>query len=184
MKKIVFFYLILNFFSISYATNKENIIKNFSKVDNLTFNFTQTINGKDESGECVIAYPKKIFCKYNLRFNKVLVSNGKSIAIKSDKNNQYYRYPLKNTPLLYLLDKEFILRKIKNLELLSLKDKFFYFSIDHEGQIINLFFDKKSFDLLGWQTEDIYQNLSVTYIYDLEINNNIDEKIFELPKPF
>ena len=61
MKKIILFYLILNFFSISYATNKENIIKNFSKVDNLTFNFTQTINGKDESGECVIAYPKKYF---------------------------------------------------------------------------------------------------------------------------
>jgi len=181
MRKIIFFYLIINFFSISYAINKEDIIKNFSKINNLTFSFTQTINGKDESGECIIAYPKKIFCKYNLRFNKVLVSNGKSVAIKSDKNNQYYRYPLKSTPLLYLLDKDFILRKINNLKLLSLKDKYFYFSIDQEGQVINLFFDKKSLDLIGWQTEDIFQNLTVTRIYNIKKNSVIDEKIFMLP---
>ena len=181
MKKIIFFYFIINFFSISYAINKEGIIKNFSKINNLSFSFTQTINGKDESGECIIEYPKKIFCKYNLRFNKVLVSNGKSVAIKSDKNNQYYRYPLKSTPLLYLLDKDFILRKIKNLKLLSLKDKFFYFSINQEGQVINLFFDKNSHDLIGWQTEDIFQNLTVTRIYNIKKNSVIDEKIFMLP---
>ena len=79
MKKIILLYLILNCFSISNATNKENIIMNFSKINNLTFNFTQTIDGKDESGKCIIAYPKKIFCKYNLRYNKVLVSNGLSL---------------------------------------------------------------------------------------------------------
>ena len=182
MKKVILFYLLLNFFSISYASNKENIITNFSKINNLTFGFTQTINGKDESGECIIAYPKRIFCKYNLRYNKILVSNGKSVAIKSDKNNQYYRYPLKTTPLLYLLDKKFILKKIKKLKLLSLNDKYFYFSIDQEGQLINLFFDKKSFDLIGWQTEDIFQNLTVTQIYNIQKNRILDEKIFILPE--
>ena len=181
MKKIIFFYLIFNFFSPSHAEEKAQIIKNLSKIDNLSFNFTQTINGKDESGECIIEYPKKIFCKYNVRFNKILVSNGKSIVIKSEKNNQYYRYPLKTTPLLYLLDKKFILKKIKSLEILSLDDKYLYFSIDQDGQIINLFFNKKNFDLIGWQTEDIFQNLTVTRIYNLKKNNILDEKIFILP---
>ena len=182
MKKIIFFYLIFNFFSPSHAEEKAQIIKNLSKIDNLSFNFTQTINGKDESGECIIKYPKKIFCKYNVRFNKILVSNGKSIVIKSEKNNQYYRYPLKTTPLIYLLDKKFILKKIKSLELLSLDDKYLYFSIDQSGQIINLFFNKKNFDLIGWQTEDIFQNLTVTRIYNLKKNSILDEKKFILPK--
>ena len=61
MKKIIFFYLIFNFFSPSHAEEKAQIIKNLSKIDNLSFNFTQTINGKDESGECIIEYPKKYF---------------------------------------------------------------------------------------------------------------------------
>ena len=48
--------------------------------------------------------------------------------------------------------------------------------------MINIFFDKKSYDLLGWQTEDIYQNLVITYIYNIEKNKKIDEKLFKLPK--
>ena len=39
-------------------------------------------------------YPKKIYCKYETRFNKIVVSNGKSLVIKTNKNNQYFRYNL------------------------------------------------------------------------------------------
>ena len=179
--RILTFIIFFSFTNFANASIITQIINNFESTKNMKFNFVQTINGKVEEGKCTLVYPKKIFCEYISFYNKILVSNGKSLVINSDKNNQYYRYPLKNTPLLYLLDKEFILRKIKNLELLSLKDKFFYFSIDHEGQIINLFFDKKSFDLLGWQTEDIFQNLTVTRIYNIKKNSVVDENIFILP---
>ena len=110
MRKLIFAIILLSFFSQTYASIKNNIIENFSKIDNLNFKFTQTINGKDETGNCTIVFPKKIYCKYNFRNNKVLVSNGNSLVIKSDKNNQYYRYPLKDTALNLLLDKEFILK--------------------------------------------------------------------------
>ena len=35
---------------------------------------------------------------------------------------------------------------------------------------------------VGWQIEDIYQNLSITFISSVKINQNINDKIFELPK--
>ena len=41
------------------------------KEKNISFNFIQTINGKDEKGECVIKYPKKIFCEYARSNNKI-----------------------------------------------------------------------------------------------------------------
>ena len=44
-----------------------------------------------------------------------------------------------------------------------------------------MFFDKKSLSLIGWQTEDIYQNLVVTFISSVKINQKIDDKIFILP---
>ena len=47
---------------------------------------------------------------------------------------------------------------------------------------INIFFDKKTLNLIGWQTEDIYQNLVVTYIYKIQYNQKIDKNIFKLPK--
>ena len=63
---------------------------------------------KLENGNCTIEYPKKIFCKYNLKNKKVLVSNGRSLVIKT--NNSYYIYPLEKTPLNLILDKNFLIK--------------------------------------------------------------------------
>ena len=61
-------------------------------------------------------------------------------------------------------------------------EKFFLFSIEENNQTLNIFFDKNNYKLIGWQTEDIYQNLTITYIYDLKVNQNIGDEIFRLPK--
>ena len=78
-----------------------NKLKN---TKNLVFEFEQNINGKIENGNCTIQYPKKIYCKY-LKNNKILVSNGKSLVIKT--KTSFYRYPLNKTPLNLILDKNF-----------------------------------------------------------------------------
>ena len=123
-----------------------------------------------------------IHCAYKSKFNKILVSNGKSLVIKSDKNKQYYVYPLKKTPLEIILNKDFVIEKLKVSKGRLIDNKYYNFSIKDNSRFINIFFDKKSFNLIGWQTEDIYQNLSATFIYDFKINQNIDEKLFNLPK--
>ena len=91
-------------------------------------------------------------------------------------------YPLKQTPLILILDKELLLSKIIKLEPRLADEKYYFFSIKDNGNEINIFFDKISYDLIGWQTEDIYQNLVITYIYNIKKNINIDEKLFKLPK--
>ena len=145
----------------------------------MSFNFIQTINGKDEKGKCIIKYPKKIFCEYEKRNNKILVSNGSSIVIKNDR--QYYRYPIKSTPFEFLLDKNFLVNKIKSSALGEVEDKYFFFEINEKNRNINIFFSKDNYDLIGWQIEDVYQNLAVTYIFNTSINNIVDEKLFKLP---
>ena len=180
MKKKIFF-LIFYFFlqNIGYASNKENLIIKLSSIDNLKFNFIQTIGGKDEKGQCVIQYPKKIFCEYEKRNNKILVSNGTSLVIKN--NNQYYRYPIKSTPFEFLLDKEFLISKINSSDLNEVDDKYIYIQITENNTDINVFFSKENYEPLGWQIEDVYQNLAVTYIFDTSINKDIDQKLFKLP---
>ena len=72
MKKIFPLILIIFFYqSDIIASNGENIINKLNKIENLSFNFIQTINGKDEKGECIIEFPKKIFCEYEKRKNKI-----------------------------------------------------------------------------------------------------------------
>ena len=60
---IIFFFL--NLINYSYGSTKKEIINNFKKINNISFNFKQSINDKTEEGNCVIKYPKKIHCSYN-----------------------------------------------------------------------------------------------------------------------
>ena len=180
MKKILFIYIVFFFNEIALSGIKENIINNLSDTKNLTFNFEQNINGKIETGNCIIKYPKKIFCKYDNKNKKILISNGRSLIIKT-QNNNFYRYPIKKTPLNYILDKDFLIDQIKNLEERIVDNRFINFTIIREDNEINIFFDKKNFNLVGWQTLDVYQNLSITYIFSLKVNQILKKNIFKLP---
>jgi len=180
MKK---FFIILVFFSIISnvsASIKENIIKKFIDIKNVSFDFEQNINGKIENGNCIIEYPKKIYCKYNLSNQKVLVADGKSLVVKT--LSSYYFYPLKKTPLDTILDKDYLLKKIKNLDQRNLGNDFINFNFVENENEINLFFDKKTYNLIGWQTVDIYQNVSITYLSSIKRNQILDKEIFKLPQ--
>ena len=179
MRLIFQIIFLIAFSTIALASTKKNIIQNLKGIENVTFDFEQNINGKLENGQCIIQYPKKINCKYNSKNQKVLVSNGKSLVIKT--KNSFYIYSLERTPLNFILDKQYLLKKIKKLKEREIDNKyinFFFTENDHE---INLFFDKKTFNLIGWQTLDIYQNLSITYISSIIKNKQIKENLFILP---
>ena len=170
----------INLNNLAHGSIKNNIIKKLKNIKNLSFVFEQNINGKTENGNCIIEYPKKIFCNYKNFNNKILVSNGKSLVIKT-KNGSYYRYSIKRTPLNYILDKDFLINEIKNLEGRMIDNKFINFKILIEDNEINIFFDSNNYNLIGWQTLDIYQNLSITYIYSLKINQTLEKNFFKLP---
>ena len=180
MKKILLLLLFINFNNIALGSNKENIINKLINTTNLSFNFEQSINGETETGYCIIEYPKKIFCQYDKLNKKILVSNGKSLVIKT-KNGSYYRYAIKRTPLNYILDKEFLISEIKDLEERIINNKFINFTILKDKNEINVFFDKNDYNLIGWQTLDIYQNLNITYLSSIEINKTLKKNIFKLP---
>jgi len=180
MKKYLSIFLLIFFTTETTAEIKENIIQNFLAINNISFNFEQNINGKIEKGNCIIKYPKKIYCKYDLANEKILVSNGKSLVIKT--KTSYYLYPLKKTPLNLILDKNYLIDKIKGLEERIVEDKFVNFTFSNDDNEINLFFNKLNFDLIGWQTLDIYQNLIITFLSSVQKNQNLSSSLFILPK--
>jgi len=171
---LIFFILVSN----TKASDKDKIIEKLQNTENLNFKFEQNINGKIENGNCTIQYPKKIYCKYQ-KNNKILVSNGKSLVIKT--RTSFYRYPLNKTPLNLILDKNFLIEKIHNLKEKKLDKTHINFSIVENDNEINIFFDDKTFNLIGWQTKDIYQNVNVTYLSSIQLNQQVDKKLFKLP---
>jgi outer membrane lipoprotein-sorting protein len=182
MFRVLIIFFILNFYNPVFSSTKEKIISQMQLTNNLSFNFIQIIDDKNESGKCIIKYPKKIWCEYDNSNKKIIVSNGKSLVIKTANKGSYYLYPLSKTPLVFLLDKEYLISKMNILEPKVINDKYLNFKIFENNNEINIFFDKKNLSLVGWQTEDIYQNLAVTFISSVKINQEINNKIFILPK--
>jgi len=178
MFKYFFIFIFLILFSSGQADNKKKIINNLQDTENLNFKFEQNINGKIENGSCTIQYPKKIYCKY-IKNNKILVSNGKSLVIKTQSS--FYRYPLNKTPLNLILDKNFLIKNVNNLKEKKLDRSHISFEIEENDNEINVFFDNKTFNLIGWQTKDIYQNLNVTYLSSILKNQQVDKNLFKLP---
>ena len=173
----IFFLFIIA--SISKADIKDKLLQNLKDTENLDFRFEQNINGKIENGHCTIEYPKKIFCEYARSNNKILVSNGKSLVIKT--RTSYYRYPLEETALNLILDKNYLIDKISNLEERVVDKNLINFTIFDENKEINIFFDNQTYDLIGWQNTDLYQNFNITFLSSIRKNRVLSKNLFKIP---
>ena len=179
MKYIIF--ILIFFYQLNvFASSKEQINNKLKETNNMSFKFIQKIGKKTEKGECIILYPKKILCRYDDIYNKILVSNGRSLVINSKKIKNYLRYKLKDTPLNLILDKTFLLREIDKIKIVRENDETFSIEITHNNNLYNIFFDKKNYEIKGWTTTDIYQNSVETKLFDIKVNIMIDERIFRV----
>ena len=188
MIKKLFFILnifFIYFFSIntSQANLQEKIINKLTSTKTLSFNFKQQISDKEEIGNCFIKYPLLMKCNYQNLKQKTIISNGKSLAVIKKKYKKIYLYPLKSTPLFFLLKKENIINLIRKTQPAEISSNLIIFKfIDKKKNIIKILFDKNSLDLKGWQTKDAYSNVVSFIINNLKINNQIVDDFFKIPR--
>ena len=179
MKYIIF--ILIFFYPLNILASSKQLVKNkLEGTNSISFKFIQKIGKKTEKGECIISYPKKILCKYDDIYNKILVSNGRSLVINSKKIKNYLRYQLKDTPLNLILDKKFLLDKLDQVEIIKENDETFSFNIVHNNDLLNIFFDKINYEIRGWTTTDIYLNKVETKLSNIETNIMIDERLFRV----
>ncbi len=172
----------LFFSDYSKANFQEKIIKKYEIINTLYFDFTQKIGDKVESGNCYIKYPLLMKCDYPKK-KKSIITNGKKLAIVKKRYKKIYYYPLKKTPLFYLLNKENILNVIKNYEPKITNSNIAEYELtDDELNKISIFFDKNLLELSGWKTTDAYSNKVSFYIKNTKINIAIKNEIFKIPR--
>ena len=80
-----------------------------------------------------------------------------------------------------ILDKNFLIDKIYDLSEEKLSKTYINFKILENDNEFNIFFDNETFNLIGWQTKDIYQNVNVTYLSSIKVNQQVDKDLFKLP---
>tara|TARA_B100000242_G_scaffold247459_1_gene188329 strand:- start:579 stop:1130 length:552 start_codon:yes stop_codon:yes gene_type:complete len=178
-----FFVLIFIFFFVTnkaYSDVIKPIIINLEKADNYNFKFKQQINKKIETGTCILVFNRKINCIYD-KSDKILVSDGKNLIIKSGDSNIPNFYKLKNTSFYKLLDKNFLIDELAANNIKNENDKLFI-TLNYQNVDIKIFFDTAGLYLSGWETTDIYNNYVFTEIEIKEVNDIVDENIFDLKK--
>ena len=177
---IIFFYLF--FTDYSQANFKEKLINKLKTTDTLYFDFVQTIGEKKEIGNCHIKYPLLMKCEYPKK-KKSIIANGKKFAIVKKRYKKIYYYPLKKTPLFYLLKKENILNLVQNYEPITIDSNVLeYELIENNSNKLKVFFDKNSLELLGWKTVDAYSNEVSFFLKNTETNILIKNEIFKIPR--
>ena len=176
---IFFYFFLLN---ISQANTQEQLINKYKEINTLSFDFTQKIGDKIEIGNCYIKYPLLMKCEYPKK-KKLIIANGKTLAIVKNRYKKIYQYPLKKTALFYILNKENILDIIHNYEPSNMdNDVIEYELTDSNSNKINIFFDKNSLLLSGWKTIDAYSNEVNFLIENIKTNIFVENKIFKIPK--
>ena len=177
---IIFFYL----FSTNYsqANIQEKLLEKYKTINTLHFDFTQNIGDKVEFGDCYIKYPLLMKCYYPKK-KKSIITNGKSFVIVKKRYKKIYSYPLKKTPLFYLLNKENILNVIRNDKPTLINSNLIQYELtDDNLNKLNIFFDKSSLNLSGWKTIDAYANEVSFLIRNIETNILIENDFFKIPK--
>ena len=176
----IFFYFL--FFNNSEANLQEKLLNKYRTINTLSFDFTQKIGDKVEFGNCYIKYPLLMKCEYPKK-KKIIITNGKKLAIVKKRYKKIYYYPLKKTPLFYILNKESILNVIKNYQPFLINSNLIKYELkDNNSNKINIFFDKNSLELSGWKTIDAYANEVNFLLRNIETNIPINNKIFKIPK--
>ena len=187
IKKLFFllniFFIYLFSVSASLADLQKNLINKLTATKTLSFDFKQKISDKEEMGNCFIKYPLLMKCNYQNIKQKIIISNGKTVAIIKKKYKKIYYYPLKSTPLFFILEKEQIINLIRKYQPTEINTDLIKFEfIDKKENKIKILFDKNSLELKGWETTDAYSNDVSFIINNLIINNQIVDDFFKIPQ--
>ena len=117
IKKLFFLLNILFIYlfsvNVSLADLQKNLINKLTATKTLSFDFKQKISNKEETGNCFIKYPLLMKCNYQNLKQKTIISNGKTVAVIKKKYKKIYYYPIKTTPLFFILKKENIINLIR-----------------------------------------------------------------------
>jgi len=177
------FFLFLLSINIVLADLQKNLINKLTATQTLTFDFKQKIADKEEIGNCFVKYPLLMKCNYKNSKEKTIISNGKTVAIIKKKYKKIYLYPIKSTPLSFILEKEKIIDLVRKSMPSELNSNLIGFIFaDKKKNKVKMLFDKNSLELKGWETNDAYSNKVSFEINNLIINNQIVDDFFKIPQ--
>ena len=79
------------------------------------------------------------------------------------------------------MDKNILINKIESLKERTVDNNLINFTILENNNEINIFFNKQTYDLIGWQNTDMYQNFNITFLSSIRKNRVLSKNLFNIP---
>ena len=182
-KVLLFFFLIfISTYKVLIADDKINIIEKLKNTNSFKFNFKQEINENTETGICYILFSGLLKCNYNDNKKKELIINKNRLAITQKRYNKTYHYPISKSPFLKILNKTDLIEFIKKSDLSYEANKIVLSNLNSNEQVIKIFFETRTYNLVGWELEDQFKKKISFSINILSINEKIKKSYFLIPK--
>ena len=141
-------------------------------------------NGEQSEGVFFISRPGKIRFNYSPPVKMDVVSDGNQVAIRDNKLRTQDLYPLKRTPLRYLLADRIDLTSSNIVRKLIEEPDLISLVLEQEsafgGGSLKLIFDTRTYELRQWVVTDSQGLDTSVAVYDVEIGKPADPKNFKI----
>ena len=104
------------------------------------------------------------------------------MIVRKKRYDKIYFYPFKNSPLSKIFNKNDLINLIKESDYNLKRNIELTYLYKNNNKVI-IYFEKDSYNFLGWKTIDQLQNEVNFSIKITNLNSEIDSKIFKIPSP-
>ena len=199
LNNLIFFIIILFFFfrvESAYADFSKNQLSTLGRLESylksiktLRADFSQFSNdGKKINGKIYLSRPGKIRFEYDKPSPILIVGNKGWVIYENKEINQIAEYPIKQTPLAFLLEKEFSfnIRNI-NINKLVVEKGYIEINILHKNSFnkssLTIIFENNPINLRKWNIVDPQGNSITINLFNIEKNITIDKSLFVFTYP-
>lgn len=140
--------------------------------------------GDKTEGKFYIARPGKVRFQYDAPSTVSVIADGKSVLVFDKKLQTYDIWPLSQTPLRLLLDRDLNLASSSRVQKVSVEPDLIQVTLRDDtrfgGGLLTLVFDRKSNELRQWTVTD-EQGLETTVaLYNVETGRPLSSDLFKI----
>jgi outer membrane lipoprotein-sorting protein len=141
-------------------------------------------NGAQRQGKFYIARPGRVRFQYAPPTTVSVIADGKSVLVYDKKLQTYDIWPLSQTPLRLLLDSGLDLAQSNRVKRVSVAADLVEVELHDETRfssgILNLVFDRTSYELRQWTVTDQQGLQTMVTLYNVEVGNDLSGDLFRI----
>ncbi|MDQ0317039.1 LolA family protein [Amorphus orientalis] len=162
-----------------------NINAYFNDIETMRGEFVQVgPNGQRTDGQFALKRPGKVRFFYNPPSQLDIIADGTSVAVRNRKRASQDIWPLKRTPLRFLLSDDIDLTTDAKVSRLEMRPDVVEITIEEDTAFgdgtLKLIFDRGTSELKKWEVTDAQGQTTEVSIYNVALDRPVDPDLFKI----